>query len=81
MRAGLKDIAFATNSPEAFTAKILQTLVRENLLLSIKGPNGGFEIARHIFDNVGDLAQKIVSHLVNRELGVKCHGQLQKLKY
>lgn len=45
MRAGLKDIAFATNSPEAFTAKILQTLVRENLLLSIKGPNGGFEIS------------------------------------
>ncbi|MFL0685610.1 MAG: RrF2 family transcriptional regulator [Algoriphagus aquaeductus] len=44
-RAGLKDIAFATNSPEAFTAKILQTLVRENLLLSIKGPHGGFEIS------------------------------------
>lgn len=44
-RAGLKDIAFAVNSPEAFTAKILQTLVRENLLLSIKGPNGGFEIS------------------------------------
>src|SRR5690606_19575483 len=45
VRAGLKDIAFATNSPEAFTAKILQVLVRENLLWSIKGPNGGFEIS------------------------------------
>lgn len=45
VRVGLKDIAFATNSPEAFTAKILQALVRENLLLSIKGPNGGFEIS------------------------------------
>ena len=44
-RIGLKDIAAAINSPEAFTAKILQTLVRENLLVSIKGPNGGFQIS------------------------------------
>jgi Rrf2 family transcriptional regulator, iron-sulfur cluster assembly transcription factor len=43
-RSGLKEISFAINSPEAFTAKILQVLVRENLLLSIKGPHGGFEI-------------------------------------
>ncbi|MCU0401913.1 MAG: Rrf2 family transcriptional regulator [Algoriphagus sp.] len=39
-RIGLKDIANAIN-----TAKILQTLVRENLLVSIKGPNGGFQIS------------------------------------
>jgi Rrf2 family iron-sulfur cluster assembly transcriptional regulator len=45
VRAGLKDIAVATNSPEAFTAKILQTLVRESILLSIKGPNGGFQLS------------------------------------
>lgn len=44
-RVGLKDIAIAINSPEAFTAKILQTLVKENLLVSIKGPNGGFQIS------------------------------------
>ncbi|MDP2043520.1 MAG: Rrf2 family transcriptional regulator [Algoriphagus sp.] len=42
---GLKEIAVAINSPEAFTAKILQTLVREHLLESIKGPNGGFRIS------------------------------------
>ncbi|GMQ33562.1 Rrf2 family transcriptional regulator [Algoriphagus taiwanensis] len=44
-RAGVKEIAFAVNSPEAFTGKILQMLVRENLLLSVKGPNGGFLIS------------------------------------
>ncbi len=44
-RIGLKNIATAINSPEAFTAKILQALVRENLLVSIKGPNGGFQIS------------------------------------
>lgn len=43
-RAGLKEISKAINSPEAFTAKVLQFLVRENLLSSVKGPNGGFEI-------------------------------------
>lgn len=43
-RVGLKEISRAINSPEAFTGKILQALVRGNLLLSIKGPNGGFEM-------------------------------------
>jgi len=44
-RASLKEIATAINSPEAFTAKILQVLVREKLLSSIKGPHGGFKIS------------------------------------
>lgn len=43
-RVGLKDIARAIASPEAFTAKILQTLARNEILKSIKGPTGGFEI-------------------------------------
>jgi Rrf2 family transcriptional regulator, iron-sulfur cluster assembly transcription factor len=41
-RAGLKEISQAINSPEAFTAKILQALVKHHLLISIKGPKGGF---------------------------------------
>ncbi|MFC4873410.1 RrF2 family transcriptional regulator [Negadavirga shengliensis] len=43
-RAGLKDISKAINSPEAFTAKILQNLVKDELLLSVKGPHGGFMV-------------------------------------
>jgi Rrf2 family transcriptional regulator, iron-sulfur cluster assembly transcription factor len=45
-RSGLKDISKAINSPEAFTAKILQQLVKSDLLHSMKGPNGGFYIHR-----------------------------------
>ena len=45
-RSGLKDISKAINSPEAFTAKILQQLVKSGLLHSMKGPNGGFYIHR-----------------------------------
>ena len=45
-RAGLKDIAEAIASPEAFTAKILQQLVRSKLLHSLRGPTGGFELRK-----------------------------------
>ena len=45
-RAGLKDIAKKIDSPEAFTAKILQILSKDNIINSIKGVGGGFEIPR-----------------------------------
>lgn len=43
-RTGLKDIAQAIDSPEAFTAKILQSLSRNGVISSVKGPMGGFVI-------------------------------------
>lgn len=44
-RTSLKIIANAIDSPEAFTAKILQKLVQENIVQSAKGPLGGFFIS------------------------------------
>lgn len=41
-KLGIKEIAKEIDSPEPFTAKILQTLSREGIISSIKGPNGGF---------------------------------------
>jgi Rrf2 family protein len=41
-RVGIKEIAENIDSPEHFLAKILQKLSREGIILSIKGPNGGF---------------------------------------
>ncbi|RIY09280.1 Rrf2 family transcriptional regulator [Hymenobacter rubripertinctus] len=43
-RVGLRDVAAEIDSPEAFTAKVLQQLVRAGLLTSVKGPTGGFEL-------------------------------------
>jgi Rrf2 family protein len=43
-RLGIPEIAKEIDAPVAFTAKILQTLVRESVISSIKGPNGGFFI-------------------------------------
>lgn len=45
-RASLKAIAEEINSPVAFTAKILQQLAKSNILVSTKGPSGGFEISK-----------------------------------
>jgi Rrf2 family protein len=41
-RPGFKEIAKKINSPEQFTAKVLQTLARAELILSMKGRGGGF---------------------------------------
>ncbi len=43
-RAGIKEISKGIDSPEPFMAKILQDLSRKGLVLSMKGPNGGFYI-------------------------------------
>jgi Rrf2 family transcriptional regulator, iron-sulfur cluster assembly transcription factor len=43
-RVSLKFISDMIGSPNAFTAKILQTLTKAKLVISRKGPNGGFEI-------------------------------------
>jgi Rrf2 family protein len=40
----IKTIAEAIDSPPFFTSKILQSLVRQNIISSTKGPNGGFYV-------------------------------------
>lgn len=42
-RASLKDISKEIDSPEAFTAKILQMLVKKGVIKSVQGATGGFE--------------------------------------
>lgn len=43
-RVKIGDVVNNTGTPEAFTAKILGTLTKANVIQSYKGPNGGFEI-------------------------------------
>jgi Rrf2 family transcriptional regulator, iron-sulfur cluster assembly transcription factor len=43
-RLSIPEIAEEIAAPVAFTAKILQTLAREGIISSSKGPNGGFFI-------------------------------------
>ncbi|TDE44844.1 Rrf2 family transcriptional regulator [Flavobacterium rhamnosiphilum] len=51
-RVGLRDIAKKIDSPEAFTAKILQILSKDNIIHSIKGVGGGFEIPKETMNQI-----------------------------
>lgn len=58
-KAGLKDIATQIDSPEAFTAKILQQLVKNGIVVSVKGPSGGFGV------DAAKLNAITLQHIVN----------------
>ncbi|WP_127140007.1 RrF2 family transcriptional regulator [Flagellimonas marinaquae] len=51
-RVSVTEIAEEIDSPVAFTAKVLQQLTRNNIVRSVKGPHGGFEIEREDMDAV-----------------------------
>ena len=44
-RVNIKEISKSIDSPEAFTAKVLQQLARNGIVDSLKGPAGGFAIS------------------------------------
>ena len=51
-RVSPKEIAKEIDSPQAFTAKILQDSVRANIINSVKGAYGGFEIDKKDISNI-----------------------------
>ena len=51
-RVTVKDISEKIDSPQSFTAKILQILAKNNLVHSVKGIGGGFEIPKEIMSQI-----------------------------
>jgi Rrf2 family protein len=47
---GIKEIAESLEVPQPFLGKIMQDLVRKDILGSVKGPNGGFYINEHTLE-------------------------------
>jgi Rrf2 family transcriptional regulator, iron-sulfur cluster assembly transcription factor len=46
-KIGIKQISSALNIPAPFLSKILQSLARQKLLSSSKGPHGGFSLTKN----------------------------------
>ena len=71
-RVSLKGISKHIDSPEAFTAKILQTLARENIVNSIRGINGGFEIDKQKLENIqlADIVNAIDGDSIYKGCGI-----------
>ncbi|UPQ78178.1 Rrf2 family transcriptional regulator [Flavobacterium azooxidireducens] len=51
-KVGSVDIAKEINSPEAFTAKILQKLSKDGIIHSVRGVNGGFFIPKKLISEI-----------------------------
>lgn len=51
-RVRLKHIAEEVGAPEAFTAKVLQILARNDIIQSVTGPKGGFFIEYEDLDTI-----------------------------
>lgn len=51
-RVNIKEISAEIDSPVAFTAKIMQELVRNKIVQSLKGPTGGFTIEVNQMANI-----------------------------
>ena len=69
-RVGLKEIAAAIDSPEAFTGKIMQQLTRSGIVQSVKGPFGGFWMDEKSMQSVS--IKDIVEIIDGDKLYVKC---------
>ena len=69
-RVGIKQIAKAIDSPEAFTGKVLQQLSKNNIIQSTKGPSGGFWITEKNRNNIN--LRNIVEVLDGKKIYVKC---------
>ncbi|MEO9005178.1 MAG: Rrf2 family transcriptional regulator [Ginsengibacter sp.] len=59
----IEEISKAIDSPRAFTAKILQLLLKGNIISFSKGPNGGFYITRRSLK----LPAKVILEPMERE--------------
>ncbi|HNP68708.1 MAG TPA: Rrf2 family transcriptional regulator [Aequorivita sp.] len=59
LRPNISEISKAVDSPEPFTAKVCQQLARAGIILSKKGPNGGFYLEKNSTLRLADIVSEI----------------------
>ncbi len=74
-RAGIRGIANFIEASEHTVGKILQTLAKENIINSVKGPNGGFYITG---SQKSQSILKVVEAIDGREVFKQCGLGLSK---
>ena len=74
-RVNVKEASQAVNAPEAFTAKILQQLCRENILASTRGKQGGFifEVEKQKGIKIYDVVKIIDGNGIFTKCGLGLH--------
>ena len=71
LKLNVKEIAREVDAPEAFTAKILQTLSRHRLITSLKGPYGGFYLEEFQLEQpILQIVEAIDGMAIFRECGL-----------
>ena len=71
VNAGIKEIAEFTNANEHTVGKLLQTLVKQNVINSVKGPSGGFHISKEQLERpIIDIIEAIDGKEVFRQCGL-----------
>lgn len=75
-KVSLKDVAKAIESPEAYTSKILQQLVRNSIIHSDKGPTGGFSMDKQELEKI--TLSSIVSAIDGETIYIGCGLGLKK---
>lgn len=74
-KAGMKEIAAYINASEHTVGKILQTLVKEGVINSTKGPNGGFYLAAK---QLKQPVMKVIDAIDGKEVFEQCGLGLSK---
>ena len=74
-KLGAKPLAKTLKVPEPFLAKILQQLVKSNLLSSTKGPHGGFYISE---ENAQNNICKVIENIDGQPMFINCFMGLEK---
>ena len=70
-KAGIKEIALHINASEHTVGKILQTLARQGIINSMKGPSGGFYINKEQqYQSISVIVESIEGKEVFKECGL-----------
>jgi Rrf2 family protein len=70
-KTGIKALAKGINAPEHFIAKIMQNLVKHELVQSSKGPNGGFYLTRESLNtSIADIVKAVDGDSIFTQCGL-----------